>query len=236
MSSNEYNQLLKFLYFEGYADSYAEAEELLESMTDDEFEYVIEATHSFPLKPSELLSAENIRRMSRGDYSGSARNKSAKATEPKEQPKRKKGKLEFEVREDFDVISEYLFVEGFADTIEKAEVMAENISEIWVNDILEARASERRGLGSPESPLSYPGRKIQRERGQKGGRHWQSGGEGGSRTERGRTNVPKSPSKKEPGEPESQVERLRRLSTHPEQPGKYSKMQTKKRDLGSRFD
>jgi hypothetical protein len=40
MSSNEYNQLLKFLYFEGYADSYAEAEELLESMSDEEFEEV----------------------------------------------------------------------------------------------------------------------------------------------------------------------------------------------------
>jgi hypothetical protein len=100
----------------------------------------------------------------------------------------------------------------------------------------ELRASEKRGLGSPESPLSYPGRKIQKERGEKGGRHWQSGGEGGSRTERGRTNVPKSPSKKKPGEPESQVERLRRLSTHPEQPSKYARMQSKKRDLGSRFD
>jgi hypothetical protein len=40
MSSTEYNQLLKFLYFEGYAESYAEAEELLESMSDEEFENV----------------------------------------------------------------------------------------------------------------------------------------------------------------------------------------------------
>jgi hypothetical protein len=227
MSSNEYNQLLKFLYFEGYADSYAEAEELLESMTDDEFEYVVEAAHSFPLSPSERRSAENIGRMSRGDYSGSASNKSAKATEPV-QPKRKKRKLEFEVKEDFAVVAEYLFIEGFADTIENAEVMAENISETWVNGILEARASEKRGLGSPESPLSYPGRKTQQERGRKGGRHQYSGSVeyGGSATERGRKK----------SDPQSQAQRLRRLSTYPEKPGKYSGMQTKKRDLGSRFD
>jgi hypothetical protein len=38
----------------------------------------------------------------------------------------------------FEEVIEYLFVEGFADTIESAEVMAENISETWANDIMEA--------------------------------------------------------------------------------------------------
>jgi hypothetical protein len=42
------------------------------------------------------------------------------------------------IREDFESIVEYLFVEGFADTIENAELMAENISENWVNEIMEA--------------------------------------------------------------------------------------------------
>ena len=97
MSSQEYNQLLKFLYFEGYADSYAEAEELLESMSDEEFEELNEKrlAHSFPLKPSERRSVENIGRMLSGDYSvppsGSTRTKSAKkAEEPQEQPKPRK--------------------------------------------------------------------------------------------------------------------------------------------------
>jgi hypothetical protein len=94
MSSHEYNQLLKFLYFEGYVDSYAEAEELLESMSDEEFEDLLEK-HSFPLKPSERRSVENIGRMLSGDYSvppgGSTRTKSAKkAEEPQEQPKPRK--------------------------------------------------------------------------------------------------------------------------------------------------
>jgi hypothetical protein len=92
----------------------------------------------------------------------------------------------------------------------------------------EARRSEKEGKGSPESPLSYPGRAVQKERGEKGGRHWQSGGEGGSKTERGRKKSDKY----------SQAQRLRGLSNYPEKPGKYSEMQRKKRggDIGSRFD
>jgi len=92
----------------------------------------------------------------------------------------------------------------------------------------EVRRSEREGKGSPESPLSYPGRTVQKQRGEMGGRHWQSGGEGGSTTERGRKKSDKH----------SQAQRLRRLSTYPEQPGKYAEMQRKRRggDIGSRFD
>ena len=41
MSSYEYHQILQFLYFEGYADSYESAECLLESLDDDEFEELI---------------------------------------------------------------------------------------------------------------------------------------------------------------------------------------------------
>ena len=41
MSSYEYHQILQFLYFEGYADSYAEAEELVESLSDEEFQDLI---------------------------------------------------------------------------------------------------------------------------------------------------------------------------------------------------
>jgi hypothetical protein len=38
----------------------------------------------------------------------------------------------------FESVVEYLFVEGYANTIEGAEEMAENISENWVNEILES--------------------------------------------------------------------------------------------------
>lgn len=43
MSANyHYHQILKYLYFEGYADSYEEAEYLLEELTDDEFDALCE--------------------------------------------------------------------------------------------------------------------------------------------------------------------------------------------------
>jgi hypothetical protein len=92
----------------------------------------------------------------------------------------------------------------------------------------EARASEKRGMGSPESPLSAPGRAANIQRGEQGGRHQYSGSveDGGAQGERGR---PKS-------DPHSQAQRLRNLVS--KKPGKYAKMQRKKKggDIGSRFD
>ena len=163
----EYNELLKFLYFEGYADSYKEAECILEDMSDEEFEELCEKklAHSFPLKPSERRSVENIKRMNDGDFSVSPGGRSSTETRSARKPdptpttpttSKPKRKSEFidrsgasdqgnrgsrrrirEEREDFDIITEFLFVEGYADTIESAELMAESISEEWVDEILD---------------------------------------------------------------------------------------------------
>ena len=128
----------------------------------------------------------------------------------------------------YDIILSHLLDEGFASTEQSADKIILNMSESWFEEIVEARRSEKEGKGSPESPLSYPGRSVQKERGEMGGRHWNSGGEGGSKTERGRKKSDKY----------SQTQRLRGLSNHPEKSGKYSEMQRKKRggDIGSRFD
>jgi hypothetical protein len=40
MTDKEYNQLLRFVYHEGYADSYEEAEYLLEEVSDSDFEAI----------------------------------------------------------------------------------------------------------------------------------------------------------------------------------------------------
>ena len=40
MTDREYNQLLKFVYHEGYAESYEEAEYLLEEVSDSDFETI----------------------------------------------------------------------------------------------------------------------------------------------------------------------------------------------------
>jgi hypothetical protein len=128
----EYNELLKFLYFEGYADSYKEAECILEDMSDEEFEELCEKklAHSFPLKPSEKRSVSPG-----GRSSTETRTKSAS----KPTPKTTKRKTDLSKV----IIAQYLYVEGYADTIENAELMAESISEEWVDEILDEKYVEK---------------------------------------------------------------------------------------------
>jgi hypothetical protein len=144
-SNKEYHDFLQFLYFEGYTESYAEAEELLESLSDDEIEVLNEArrklAHSFPLKPSERRSVENIRRALDGEEPSPRRTetRSARKEEPRSERRRtiKRSELSGIIKDDLDLVADYLFSEGFADTPEGAEVMAENISDNWVNEIIE---------------------------------------------------------------------------------------------------
>lgn len=42
METKEYNKLLKFLYFEGYAETYADAESLIEEVSDEDFDVLYE--------------------------------------------------------------------------------------------------------------------------------------------------------------------------------------------------
>lgn len=45
-------------------------------------------------------------------------------------------------KEELEAVVEYLFVEGYSDSIESAEIMAESISETWINEILEEKTSD----------------------------------------------------------------------------------------------
>jgi len=136
MSSYEYHQILQFLYFEGYADSYESAEHLVEQLTEEEYFELCEAAHSFPLNKRERKSVENIGKMNRGDYSNapdedSTPTRTRSASRPA--PKTKKRKTDLSKV----IISQYLYNEGFADTPESGSVMAESISEQWENEILD---------------------------------------------------------------------------------------------------
>lgn len=159
MSSYEYNQLLKFLYFEGYADSYEEAEYILEDLSDEEFEDLNEASKSWSVTKIRKFNKEIERQKEQrkktpnsslrpGDQAALARmlakrqspTRSAREVEPatQEQPRQRTTNLaNVKIGEDFDIISEFLFVEGYADTIENAELMVEGISKEWVEEILE---------------------------------------------------------------------------------------------------
>jgi len=159
MSSYEYHQILQFLYFEGYADSYESAEYLFEQLSDEEFEELNEAWSSKKIERfnKEIKRQEQQRKrtpnssLRPSDQAALARmlsreqspTRSARKPDPTptEKPKTtrtiKKNELASIVKEDFDIISEFLFVEGYADSLDGAEVMAENISYNWVNEILD---------------------------------------------------------------------------------------------------
>jgi hypothetical protein len=62
--SYSYHKLLKFLYFEGYADSYEEAEHLLEEMSDEEFD-IVEGLSRLPKGSLEEVSDSYLERSAR---------------------------------------------------------------------------------------------------------------------------------------------------------------------------
>ena len=99
----------------------------------------------------------------------------------------------------------------------------------------EARASEKRGMGSPENGKPYSQRGENRRKGAMGGRHGWSGGEGGSNMERG---VPKVKGAKGNENKYTQHGRTSLFQGRTETSGKYSTMQSRKRgsDMGSPFD
>ena len=166
MTDKEYNQLLKFVYFEGYADSYAEAEALLEEVSDEEFDAILDDFLSEGRVESwntpEML--EKSRKWKRKYLRTSREEKAARkelahklASQPEasntmkpdkvvlgnKAPKESSGpswkeKLSKIVKEESEIIAEYLFEEGYADSIESAEVIAACISESWVEEILES--------------------------------------------------------------------------------------------------
>ena len=165
MSSYEYHQILQFLYFEGYADSYESAEYLFEQLSDDEIEELNEAWSSKKIEkfnkeikrqeqqrkrtPNSSLRPVDQAALKRMLSREQSPTRSARKPDPTptEKPKGtrtiKKTELASIVKEDFDIITEFLFVEGYADTIENAELMAESISEQWVDEILDEKYVEK---------------------------------------------------------------------------------------------
>lgn len=135
MSSYDYHQLLQYLYFEGYADSYEEAESLLEQLTDEEFEELCEKAP----RPTRLPKSRE-RNIGHDDW----KDKDPDTRDWGERPPagkklrsrlistvgtRRREDIETGVRkEDFDIIAEYLFEEGYADSYEDVEYILEKMS------------------------------------------------------------------------------------------------------------
>jgi hypothetical protein len=155
MSSYEYHQILQFLYFEGYADSYESAEYLFEQLSDEEFEELNEAwsskkierfnkeierqerqrkrTPNSSLRPSDQAAlARMLSREQSPTRSARKPDPTPPDPTPTEKPKRKTDLRKV-------IIAQYLYDEGFADTLESGSVMAESISEQWENEILDEK-------------------------------------------------------------------------------------------------
>lgn len=135
MSPYEYHQLLQYLYFEEYVDSYEEAESLLEQLTDEEFEELCEKAP----RPTRLPKSRE-RNIGHDDWKDPDPDTRDWGERPPAGKKlrsrlistvgtRRREDIETSVRkEDFDIIAEYLFTEGYADSYEDVEYILEKMS------------------------------------------------------------------------------------------------------------
>jgi hypothetical protein len=141
----EYNKLLKFLYFEGYADSYEEAEYLLEDLNDDELEELLDvyetrdlSSQTIKIRPGAIAGGEGS--VFRGLGPGTVPDPNSEEEKKKSERRQKRGQISFEVREEF--ILEYLLTHGYVNSYDSAVEIYESMSDEWMNDILEVFKGE----------------------------------------------------------------------------------------------
>lgn len=126
----EYNKLLKFLYFEGYADSYEEAEYLLEDLDDDEFEELLDvyetrdlSSQTIKIRPGAIAGGEGS--VFRG-ITGALPDPNSEEEQNRRERRRKRGKLTFDVREEFKDLTP----EKEARVTEKMQLLKKSVSGI----------------------------------------------------------------------------------------------------------
>lgn len=247
METYEYHQILKYLYFEGYADSYKDAEELVEELTDEEFDSLyedvfgidegkvewdnpkgplqsgftpreknrakrislgIENPHksSFSGRRFDLTNkdyerygklkiahdAEKDKKVSknkRHDFGPIFKNSGSGIETTKGQVKRGTGSYKNitnnneklyknderqkvyhqnnlkEPKESYEMIVNYLLDKGYANNVESAEVILENMSEGWKTDVLKSAAKTTGKVakyGAKKLNQSKTGKKIKK--------------------------------------------------------------------------
>jgi len=135
----EYNKLLKFLYFEGYADSYEDAEYLLEDLNDDELEELLDvyegrdlSSQTTKIRPGAIAGGKDS--VFKGLGPGTLPDPNSEEEKAKSERRKQRGKISFEVREDF--ILEYLINEGYTDNYDSAIAIYESMSDEWMDSII----------------------------------------------------------------------------------------------------
>jgi hypothetical protein len=139
--NQEYNRLLKFVYFEGYADSYEDAEYLLGELDDDEFEELLDLYEardlgSQPINVRSGTVAGGAGSVFKGVGPGVVPDPNSEEEQKKANRRAKRrGKLNFEVREDLDIqniIVSYLMNGGYTESVNSALEIYESMSDEWM--------------------------------------------------------------------------------------------------------
>ena len=183
MTNYNYHQFLKYVYFEGYADSYQEAESLLEHLTDEEFSQLYSLYESSGMTPENEKTWNRLVR-EKGPNPFTNPRKSTKSASRREEPTPKSqekpkssavaraNRAKVQYKEQY--ILSHLLDEGYADSHESALAIMINMSEEWKQMIMEREygdePTERRfkpkGKGKKPAPnYRHPGPKQGRDYG-----------------------------------------------------------------------
>jgi len=167
--SFEYHQLLKYVYFEGYADSYEDAEYIIENLSDEEFDVLCE--NVFRSRSSGAASADaanaaaemhkTISNAAGMSNSGRKRHRDA-AARLKITARRKRKEKTNE-----DYVIDYLVSEGYTHDYDSALEIYEVMSEEWLDTILEVTGGGRvpfRGNTSNRGMPLNPSTKLYRKK------------------------------------------------------------------------
>lgn len=161
--SYQYHQLLKYVYFEGYANSYEEAEYLLEQLSDEEFDVLYE--NVFRSRDTGAVNAdaddraaEMHKTVANASPENRRRHRDA-AAQHLVSARRKRRKVETNE----ECVIDYLVTEGYTDNYDSAIAIYESMSEEWLDTILEVKGRGR-VLMSSTRDASERGMKITPER------------------------------------------------------------------------
>ena len=167
--SYEYNKLLKYVYSEGYADSYEESEILLNQLSHEEFYNLYE--NVFRVRSSGAASADSAYKSAEmhktvADAPGTStsnrkrhRDSAARSLVTARRMSRKNTNEEY--------VIDYLVSEGYTDNYDSAVAIYESMSDEWLDTILEVRGGGKvpfRGDTSNRGMPLNPSTKLNRKR------------------------------------------------------------------------
>lgn len=167
-SFDPFDTILEYLVAEGYADSYEEAEYIIEDMSDEEYENLIENENWETIR-REASTRKPTTTPIRVGRQPVLRPSDIQQPDPKvtERRKRRSGRLQYidmskpqtgsgrrklnsgMEYDTFDAILEHLVAEGYADTNESALAIMANMSEEWKQSIVEGRSDRPLGYMHP---------------------------------------------------------------------------------------